>query len=180
MKFIAFLLLALLSTISQAVEPDTINVPLKILCIPEYTQGYIVSNNGVVTNWYSKDTPRSQLPPNAVPVRNVTEAMKRQVYLNANVPYGDRKMCSLGYEVDHRIMLGVAGSNNLSNLQLQAYCNFKQLTKGKDGLPIYKGLYDAYAKDKVEDSLRKEVCAGTIKLSDAQAKLRSWKNKPMN
>lgn len=105
-------------------------------------------------------------------IRNVSEATKKKVYKLAGVPYGDRALCAGGYEVDHRISLWLGGSNDISNLQLQAYCTKAQLA------PTFpKGvLYDARAKDIVESQLHVAICNKTITPAVAQAKIYNWKN----
>ena len=91
-------------------------------------------------------------------IRDVSEATKQQVYRLAGVPYGDRSLCSLGYEVDHRISLEVGGTNDISNLQLQAYCTKAQLASN---FPA-RVLYDAHAKDQIENQTHAAICARQI------------------
>lgn len=93
-------------------------------------------------------------------VRDVPVSLKKKVYKNAGVTYGDRSKCSTGYEVDHRIPLSIGGSNDISNLQLQSYC----------------GPRNAHDKDKDEVRLLKAVCYGkTINIKDAHKQMRNWK-----
>ena len=105
-------------------------------------------------------------------IRNVSVATKKKVYKLAGVPYGDHALCAGGYEVDHRISLWLGGSNDISNLQLQAYCTKAQLAPN---FPVGV-LYDARAKDKVETQLHVAVCNHTITPAVAQAKIYNWKN----
>lgn len=116
-------------------------------------------------------------------IRNVPDSIKKQVYKNAGVTVGDTTMCNAkphAFEVDHVVSLENGGTNDISNLQLQAYCTYDQLTKGPDGKPLYKGLYDARAKDKVENSLHAELCpahtAPTKTPTEVQSILENWKN----
>lgn len=108
--------------------------------------------------------------------RNVSLATKKQVYANAGVKYSDRNLCKKGYEVDHRVSLEVGGSNDISNLQLQAYCTFDELAKDKAGVPLYKGLYDARKKDGVENNMKSQICSGKTTPEAAQQLLKDWKN----
>jgi hypothetical protein len=109
-------------------------------------------------------------------IRDVSLAVKKKVYAKAGVAYGDRKWCSKGYEVDHRVSLENGGSNDISNLQLQAYCTLAELTKGKDGKPIYQGLYDAHKKDGDENKGHTTICKGLAKPAEVQQSLYYWKN----
>lgn len=105
-------------------------------------------------------------------IRDVTESTKQQVYKIAGIPYGDRKLCSLGYEVDHRISLEVGGTNDISNLQLQAYCTKAQLAPN---FPAHV-LYDAHAKDQVENQTHAAICAKQITPAQGQSQLFNWHN----
>lgn len=109
-------------------------------------------------------------------IRNVSEATKKQVYKNAGIAYGDKHYCNakpFAYEIDHRISLELGATNNISNLQLQAYCTKDELSKD---FPA-NVLYDARAKDKEENRLHKEICLGHITPKDAQEQIYNWKNK---
>jgi hypothetical protein len=65
------------------------------------------------------------------------------------------------YEVDHLISLELGGSNNITNLWPEPYA-------GPNG---------ARAKDKVENSLHADVCAGRLTLQAAQTKIAAdWWN----
>ena len=105
-------------------------------------------------------------------IRNVSEATKQQVYRNAGIAYGDRTLCSLGYEVDHRISLELGGTNDISNLQLQAYCTKAQLA------PNFPAnvLYDARAKDQAENQTHRDICSKAVTPAEAQAKIYNWHN----
>jgi hypothetical protein len=66
------------------------------------------------------------------------------------------------YEVDHLISLELGGSNDITNLWPEPYA---------------PALTGAHAKDKVENSLHADVCAGHITLLQAQAKIAAdWWN----
>ena len=125
-------------------------------------------------------------------IRNVTDAEKKAVYAKAGVTPGDTKLCPAkpyAFEVDHRISLELGGNNDISNLQLQAYCTLGQLTatdgkpmadsNGKirsGAVPLYKGLYDAHAKDKAENQTHADICSGKVTPAEAQDKIYNWKN----
>ena len=83
-------------------------------------------------------------------VRNVTEATKHA----ACAEYGLSKTDCVGtkVEIDHLISLELGGSNDLKNLWPEPYLP-------KPG---------AREKDVVEDTLHRQVCAGTISLATAQ------------
>ena len=105
-------------------------------------------------------------------IRNVPNSLKKEVYKRAGIAFGDRILCAKGYEVDHIISLQLGGTNDISNLQLQAYCT-------KDQLPptFPKGvLYDARAKDSMETHLHTDICHGRITPEQAQIKIYNWKN----
>lgn len=92
----------------------------------------------------------------SVSVRNVPESEKNQVYLE----YGITSRQTGEYEVDHLIALELGGSNDISNLWPEA------------AQPV-PGFHE---KDKVENYLHAEVCAGRISLQEAQFKIaNSWK-----
>ena len=85
-------------------------------------------------------------------VRNVTEGLKRKVYLEYSmVPH--KGTCALaGCEVDHLISLELGGSNDIRNLWPEPYAPAP----------------NAHQKDLVENWLHRQVCSGAISLSDAQ------------
>lgn len=86
-------------------------------------------------------------------VRHVTAGVKRQVYeVYATEPH-DSTCC----EVDHLISLELGGSNQFQNLWPEPY------------LP-HPGSRD---KDKVENWLHREVCAGRIPIEAAQREIAS-------
>lgn len=110
-------------------------------------------------------------------LRDVSAKTKLQVYKNAKVLFNDKRQCSKGYEVDHKVALTDGGSNDISNLQLQSYCNFFELTKKPNtNVPLYTGLYDAHKKDALEVTLHSKICKGEISVKDAQSILWNWKN----
>lgn len=85
--------------------------------------------------------------------RDVTEAEKDAVYREYGLdPHNHRPT-----EIDHICSLELAGSNDIKNLFPQPY----------DSLP-----YNAHLKDKLEDRLHAEVCAGKITLQQAQDAIR--------
>lgn len=86
-------------------------------------------------------------------VRNVSTTTKEQVFSS----YGITTHKAGEYEVDHLISLELGGSNDISNLWPEA----------ADPRPGY------HEKDKVENYLHDEVCAGSITLQEAQQKIAS-------
>lgn len=84
-------------------------------------------------------------------VRNVTESEKKAVY----TAYGIKPKPGVCCEVDHLISLELGGSNEIGNLWPQPY-------SPRPG---------AHEKDVLENALHKQVCAGKIKLVDAQRQI---------
>jgi hypothetical protein len=84
-------------------------------------------------------------------VRNVPDSEKNQVYAE----YGIKSHTPGQYEVDHLVSLELGGSNDVSNL-------WPELAEPKPGF---------HEKDKVENYLHDQVCAGNISLKDAQYKI---------
>lgn len=96
-------------------------------------------------------------------VRNVPEAMKRQVFAAYRNEGGNHTgYCSVarGCEVDHLISLELGGSNDVANLWPQPYT----------------GEWNASMKDALENRLHDMVCKGQISLPEAQHAIASdWK-----
>ncbi|MGE5444167.1 MAG: HNH endonuclease [Ignavibacteriales bacterium] len=90
-------------------------------------------------------------PGYAKSVRNVTEDVKDEVYREYRITHHSPGE----YEVDHHISLELGGSNDISNLWPEA----------ANPRPGY------HEKDKVENYLHKEVCAGRISLEEAQKQI---------
>lgn len=84
-------------------------------------------------------------------VRNVPVEVKHEVYRE----YGITHHSPGEYEVDHLISLELGGSNDIANLWPEA-------AEPRPGF---------HEKDKVENYLHQEVCAGRILLSRAQAEI---------
>ena len=82
-------------------------------------------------------------------VRNVPADVKQQVYAE----YGITSHQPGEYEIDHLISLELGGSNSLKNLWPQSYVTQP---------------WNAHVKDKLENELHAEVCAGKIDLPTAQ------------
>jgi hypothetical protein len=83
--------------------------------------------------------------------RNTTEKMKNEVY----AAYGVEKnkgICEGGCEVDHLISLEIGGADDVANL-------WPQPSQPKPGF---------HEKDKLENWLHKQVCAGDMPLVKAQ------------
>lgn len=75
--------------------------------------------------------------------RNVTETMKLAVCKRQGLP--DCK----GYIIDHILPLELGGTNDLDNLQAQT-------------------IEDSRSKDKLENDMHRQVCAGITTLKKAQ------------
>jgi hypothetical protein len=84
-------------------------------------------------------------------VRNVSESLKRRVYL----AYGIRRHRPNAYEIDHLISLELGGSNSQRNL-------WPEKQPG------------ARAKDKLENTLHTDVCDGSITLRRADTEIKHW------
>ncbi len=82
-------------------------------------------------------------------VRNVPADVKQQVYAE----YGITSHQPGEYEIDHLISLELGGSNSIKNLWPQSYVTQP---------------WNAHVKDKLENELHAEVCAGKIDLPTAQ------------
>lgn len=88
-------------------------------------------------------------------LRNVPRAQKIAVYraYGMSGPRTGRCAAAQGCEIDHLISLEIGGSNEPSNLWPQNY----------SGTP-----WNAHAKDRLENRLHSEICAGTITIKKAQ------------
>ncbi len=84
-------------------------------------------------------------------VRNVPTSVKDQVYQE----YGITSHKPGQYEVDHLISLELGGSNSIRNLWPQSYT----------------GNWNAHIKDKLENTLHDDVCAGKVDLKTAQREI---------
>ncbi len=84
-------------------------------------------------------------------VRNVTDAVKNQVFLE----YGITSHAPNSYEVDHLISLELGGSNSIKNLWPEPYT----------------GDWNAHVKDKIENKLHSLVCDGQLDLKTAQRQI---------
>jgi hypothetical protein len=85
--------------------------------------------------------------------RHVTLAMKREVFAAYGIPYADHAK----YEVDHLISRELGGADDVRNLWPQPWT----------------GTENAHMKDRLENALHRQVCAGTITLEHAQEAIRS-------
>ncbi|HEY2010508.1 MAG TPA: HNH endonuclease signature motif containing protein [Rhizomicrobium sp.] len=86
--------------------------------------------------------------------RAVTAAMKRQVFQEYGLTGNSDPFCRpKGCEIDHAISRELGGADDVKNLWPQSY----------------SGPWNAHMKDRVENRLHKEVCAGTISLDAARA-----------
>jgi hypothetical protein len=84
-------------------------------------------------------------------VRNVSDATKELVFEE----YGITTHTGEDYEVDHIVSLELGGSNDIANL-------YPEAAEPRPGF---------HEKDKVENYLHDQVCAGEIDLSDAQTQI---------
>jgi hypothetical protein len=96
------------------------------------------------------------VPGYAHKVRDVPAEVKRQAYAQ----YGITNHRPGDYEVDHLISLELGGSNSLRNLWPQSYKTQP---------------WNAHIKDRLENELHDEVCAGKIPIKIAQRDIaRNW------
>src|SRR5260370_2198880 len=88
-------------------------------------------------------------------VRKVSTAIKNRVYSSYGLVGNHNGYCdgSQGCEVDHLISLELGGSNDIKNLWPEPY-------EGEQ--------FNAHVKDRLENFLHSEVCAGPIPLTKAQ------------
>lgn len=84
-------------------------------------------------------------------VRNVSTATKKKVFKEYDIPYSEHS----NYEVDHIISLELGGSNDISNLFPESYL-------------IQNG---ARVKDSFENYLHKQICNGSITVTEAQKEI---------
>lgn len=94
--------------------------------------------------------------------RKVSSAMKRQVFASYGLSGNLDRSCKgkRHFEVDHLISRELGGADDVSNLWPQCY----------------SGRWNATLKDRLENRLHKEVCAGNIALEDAQDEIRNdWR-----
>jgi hypothetical protein len=136
-----FRALALLLFLSQVVIGQQ---PTPILPDPNLTPGntFDVSAQDICVPGYTKK------------VRNVPEAMKREVYQE----YGITSHGPGDYEVDHLISLELGGSNSIKNLWPESHRT---------------SPWNAQVKDRLEDKLHKLVCTGQLDLKTAQQAIAS-------
>ena len=89
-------------------------------------------------------------------LRHTSRAIKLAVYAAYHIAPDSGR-----YEIDHLIPLGLGGADIAANLWPQSY-------------DIERG--DAHDKDRLENFLRREVCAGKIPLRAAQAEIaKDWR-----
>src|SRR5262245_9915419 len=88
-------------------------------------------------------------------IRNVHTSTKEAVYRAYGLIGSHAEYCNTeqGCEIDHLISLEIGGSNDQKNLWPQPY-------QGEE--------FNAHVKDQLENFYRAEVCAGRIRLKDAQ------------
>jgi hypothetical protein len=86
-------------------------------------------------------------------VRHVTLRMKKVVFTEYGIAYYPG--ISADYEIDHLVSLELGGSNDIANLWPEPW----------------KEPLGAHEKDKVENFLHHEVCAGRMSLEEAQREI---------
>lgn len=96
--------------------------------------------------------------------RHVTAEMKRQVFESYGIACkpltAKRGPACGGWEIDHSISRELGGADDVANLWPQPYA----------------GAWNARMKDRLENRLHKEVCAGHLTLGAAQERIRSdWR-----
>lgn len=84
-------------------------------------------------------------------VRHTSAALKNKIYKNYHALKKKGSCC----EADHLVSLELGGADTEKNLWPQSYP-------------------DAYHKDKIENYLHREVCAGRMDLKEAQAEIYHW------
>lgn len=98
--------------------------------------------------------------------RHVTPAMRREVFARYRLKGPQDTACRKDkhgrrYELDHLIPRQLGGADHVDNLFPQCYA----------GKP-----WNAILKDRLENRLHKEVCAGTITLEEAQQDIaKDWR-----
>lgn len=98
--------------------------------------------------------------------RHVTPAMKKAVFADYGYSGNDDPRCipsgKQRCEIDHLISRELGGADDVKNLWPQAYGT---------------SPWNAHLKDKLENRLHKEVCAGKITLKEAQTMLvNDWRD----
>lgn len=93
--------------------------------------------------------------------RFVTAAMKREVFARYGLSGNDDPACTRDKhgrkcELDHLISRELGGADDVDNIWPQPYGGFP---------------WNAVRKDRVENRLHKEICAGNITLQDAQREI---------
>lgn len=94
-------------------------------------------------------------------VRNVPYSEKIQVYAEYGLPKNHTGYCSgpEGCEVDHLVSLELGGSNDIKNLWPEPY----------------DGPWNAHVKDRIENELHRQVCAGQLTPEQAQTMIaKDW------
>lgn len=88
--------------------------------------------------------------------RKVTAAMKQEVFTAYGFVNGNKDpRCPC--EIDHLVSRELGGADDLANLWPQPF----------------SGPWNARDKDRLENRLHKEICAGRMKLEDAQEQIRA-------
>lgn len=95
--------------------------------------------------------------------RHVTAAMKAEVFARYDLTGNDDPSCKPDksgrcFEIDHLISRELGGADDIDNLWPQ---------------PYFGEPWNAARKDRVENRLHKEVCAGRISLKKAQQEITS-------
>jgi hypothetical protein len=125
----------------------------------------------LATPAFAADLPTPSLTPGAVLTTDTATICARGyartvrhtpawVKAKAYAEYGIRHHQPDDYEVDHLVSLELGGADELKNLWPQSYKTVP---------------WNARVKDRLENYLRREVCAGRLPLATAQAEIaRDW------
>ena len=94
-------------------------------------------------------------PSYAKAARNVSSSLKAAVYRSYGLTGNHTGYCAVdgGCEVDHLVSLELGGSNKITNLWPEPYAGT---------------VWNAHTKDRLENYLHAEVCAGRVTLGSAQ------------
>lgn len=149
------ILLTLLASLFLASLAASADLPPRDLTLPDpvLTPGVVrqLSVKQICNTRWGKDR------------RAVTVRMKREVFASYGLSGNDDdSWCHLDkhgrrFEIDHLISRELSGSDVTANLWPQCY----------------SGKFNATMKDRLENRLHKEVCAGAMTLDDAQTRIRT-------
>ena len=127
------------------------NFIFSLLIVSSPTMAYDFLPNPQITPGLTSGHPIPEICSKGYPerMRNVTQKTKDQIYKIYKV---DAMKCRGGCKIDHLIPLSIGGSNDPKNLWPHEYNQF----------------WSVYKKTRLEVRLRKEVCVGSLPLTEAQ------------